>query len=54
LKGEKNVNKNVKRIHFFTKKLAEAGAVHWTRRTPRIERRLNRLIAYKKAMHEQF
>jgi hypothetical protein len=48
------MNKNVKRIHFYTKKVAELGSVHPTKRNEGWYRRSARLSCYKKAMHEQF
>lgn len=46
------MNKNVLRIHYYTKKVAQLGAIHPAQRNERWYRRAARLKCYKKAMHE--
>jgi hypothetical protein len=48
------MNKDVRRIHFYTGKVAKLGETHWTKRDERWYRRLERLNRYKVAMHLQF
>jgi hypothetical protein len=48
------MNKNVQRIHFYTKKIAQLGSVHPTKRDERWYNRAARLVCYKKAMHDSF
>lgn len=48
------MDKSVHRIHFYTKKIAQLGAIHPTRRNDSWYKRAERLKCYKKAMHEQF
>lgn len=43
---------NVNRISYYTKKVAEYGSMHHSRKRNRY--RFNRLMAYKKLMHDQF
>ncbi|MFJ5716588.1 hypothetical protein [Neobacillus sp. NPDC093127] len=47
------MNKHVLRIQYYTRKIVQLGAVHPTKRNERWSKRLYRLLAYKKAMHEQ-
>lgn len=46
------MDKNCKRIAWYTRKVAELGAVHWTKRTNKHDRRAVRLMLYKKALNE--
>jgi hypothetical protein len=48
------MSKNVKRIHFYTGKIAQLGKVHPTIRKEQWYRRADRLKKYKAAMHEAF
>lgn len=48
------MTKNVKRICFYTKKVAELGSIHPVRRGERWYKRAERLKNYKKAMHAAF
>jgi hypothetical protein len=48
------MNKNVQRIHFYTKKISQLGSVHPTKRDDRWYNRAARLVCYKKAMHDHF
>jgi hypothetical protein len=48
------LNKNVRRISFYTKKVAQLGSVHPTKRNESWYKRAERLSCYKKAMHDQF
>ena len=47
-------NKSVKRIHFYTGKVAKLFAVHPVRRNDFWDRRAARLKQYKAAMHQEF
>lgn len=46
------MDKNCKRIAWYTRKVAELGAVHPVRRTNKHDRRSVKLIWYKSALNE--
>lgn len=48
-----NVNKQAKRIHFYTTRLAKMLSVHPSKRTDRWDHRMARLQAYKRIMDHQ-
>jgi hypothetical protein len=47
------MDKNVKHIAYYTRKVAEQGAIHPTKRDERWLRRHKRLLKYKKLLHER-
>jgi len=48
------MDKNCKRIAYYTKKVAQFGSVHWTKRPAKWRNRSKRLKEYKKVMHASF
>jgi hypothetical protein len=48
------MNKKVQHIHYYTKKIAQLGAIHPTKRDIRWYKRAARLVGYKIAMHDHF
>ena len=47
------MNKNVKHIAFYTRKIAQLGAIHQSRRTARHDKRSERLKQYKQALNKR-
>lgn len=48
------MDKNVRRIRYYTKKIAQLVSIHPTKRNHSWYNRAERLSCYKKAMHDQF